>query len=90
MKKHLAIAVEVIESERGWGSKVDDYMVCLTKEDAEKFTKEFNSKNTEATAPDWYMRADDSKPIDITDKQFKAVQKSENKRMWLRQLKQTK
>ena len=86
-KKHLAVTVTVIESERGWGSKVDGYMVCLSMEDAKLFTKEFNSKNTAEVTPSWYTRADDSTPIDITDKQFKELQKTENKRMWLSALK---
>lgn len=89
MEKHLVIAVPVIESERGWGSKIDDYMVCLSMEDAKAFAKKFNSENTEDTAPDWYMRADDvdAKPIDISDKQFKVLKKEKDKRMWLSQLK---
>ena len=33
----VVIKVPVIESERGWGSKVDDFMVCLSVEDANAF-----------------------------------------------------
>lgn len=84
---HVAVKVPVIESERGWGSKIDDYMVCLTADDAQKFVIEFNSKNTGATVPDWYMYAErDSQPIDITEKQFKFLKK--NKRVWLSTLKE--
>lgn len=50
-------AVWVIEYERGWGSKVDDVRYFDTKEDADKFAKEFNSANTDEVAPDWYMQA---------------------------------
>lgn len=46
---HVAIKIPVIESERGYGSKVDDYMICKSVEDANAFIEEFNSKNNEAT-----------------------------------------
>lgn len=83
---NLAVKIAVIESERGWGRKIDDYMVCLTVEDAKEFKKEFNSKNTEDSAPDWYMAAEgEPLPIDLDDKQFKRLKKS--KRLWLSVLK---
>lgn len=83
MKKgnNLALAVPVVESERGWGRKIDDYMVCLTIKDAEKFTEEFNSDNKDGPAPDWYMQAEGEPiPIDINDKQYNVLKK--RKRMW--------
>lgn len=56
-----AYRVLIIESERGWGSKIDE-----TKEfrgenalaDAKAFVAQYNSFNTASSAPDWYMRAD--------------------------------
>ena len=36
MGNKLAVKVAVIESESGWGSRVDDYMVCLSNDDAIK------------------------------------------------------
>lgn len=50
-------AVEVIECERGWGCQVDEVLYFDTEEDADKFTKEFNSANTDEVAPDWYTQA---------------------------------
>lgn len=44
--------------EAGWGSKIDEIKQFDTVEEAEKFMKEFNSKNTASTAPDWYMVAE--------------------------------
>lgn len=80
-----AVQVPVIESERGWGQRVDDHMVCLTVEDAKAFIKEFNAKNNEPSVPDWYMYAEDStKAIDINDDQYKKLKKL--KRMWRSQL----
>lgn len=55
---YIAIKVPVVESERGWGRKIDDWMVCLTIEDAQAFKKEFNSENISSTTPDWYMQAE--------------------------------
>ncbi len=83
----LAVKVTVIESERGWGSKVDDHMVCLSTEDANEFITRFNSKNNFPTVPDWYMYAESEiEPIDLTDAQYTLLESSEEKRMWLSSL----
>jgi hypothetical protein len=73
----LAVKVAVIESERGWGQKIDDYMVCLSIEDANKFKQEFNSENTESAVP---------VAIDITDSQMKKLKNTKTQRMWLANL----
>jgi hypothetical protein len=87
---NTAIKVPVWEYERGWGSKIDDWMVCLTQEDAAKFVEEFNSINTDTEVPDWYMVADDSPlPQTLTDKEFKALKSADNSRQWLSSLKET-
>lgn len=49
--------VTIIESERGWGQRVDEVKDFLTPEDAEKFVTEFNKKNDLPYVPDWYMVA---------------------------------
>ena len=83
---NLAVKIAVYEYERGWGSKLDDWMVCLTVEDVEDFKEEFNSYNTEKTAPDWYMIAEgEPEPIDLNDAQY-AILKSEG-RVWLSTIK---
>ena len=46
-----------IESEAGWGSKVEDYVYFTTKERAEKYIKEFNAENNKPVTPSWYMYA---------------------------------
>lgn len=86
MKNKLAVMIPVIESERGWGRKVDDHMVCLTTEDTRAFEKEFNSKNQADSTPEWYMQVE-GEPItvDITESQMKYLVK--NKRVWLSELK---
>jgi len=84
----LVVKVPVTESERGWGQKIDDYVVCLSNEDGLAFTKEFNSKNDKTEVPDWYMVVKDAPmPLDISEKQFEALNKSKTKRLWLSDLK---
>jgi hypothetical protein len=51
------IKVEIIESERGWGQKVDGVRNFDTLSEAQKFVDEYNSKNNEPKVPDWYMYA---------------------------------
>jgi hypothetical protein len=65
--------VNIIESERGWGSKVDStrYFIDLAKANA--FVTEYNSHNTALTAPDWYMRADLAQTIDIPTELIKLI-----------------
>ena len=54
--------VEIIESERGWGSKVEEVKFFDNENDA-AFVSEFNSKNIEDYVPDWYMYA--TRPVRI-------------------------
>lgn len=50
--------VVIMEYERGWGSKVDETKYFDTEVSAKEFVREFNKRNTAATAPDWYMQAE--------------------------------
>lgn len=80
--QYSAVKIAVIESEAGWGRKIEDWMVCLSVEDAKTFKKEFNSKNTQDSAPEWYMQVEgEPKPIDLTEKQFLKLQSE--KHVWL-------
>ena len=86
MKK--VIIVPVWESEKGWGQKIDDYMVCLSKEDAIDFVSEFNAVNNKPVTPDWYMYAtSDFKEIEITDVQFEYLTLDDQGSVWLSVLK---
>lgn len=53
----MRFVVQIIESERGWGQRVDEERAFDTYEEAAKFRDEFNSHNNEAEVPDWYMFA---------------------------------
>lgn len=50
--------VNIIESERGWGSKIDETKYFDSEEDAKAFVEKYNSKNPPGPAPDWYMQAE--------------------------------
>lgn len=51
--------VQIIESEAGWGQRVDETLdFGEDREAAVEYVREFNRKNTESSTPDWYMRAE--------------------------------
>lgn len=51
--------VLIIESEKGWGQKVDEIKEFPTRKEAETFCMEYNSKYNPIgiPTPDWYMFA---------------------------------
>ena len=56
--KPVAYRVDIIEYERGWGSKVDETIYFDNEAEARKYCEDFNSKNTAKEVPDWYMIAE--------------------------------
>lgn len=57
-EQQFRFKVNVIESERGWGQKIDEVREFDTYEEAEKFIKDTNSENTLEKVPDVYWRAE--------------------------------
>jgi hypothetical protein len=55
--------VFIIESERGWGQRVDEKKFFESLDEATKFVTEFNSANDKPTVPDWYMYATDPERV---------------------------
>lgn len=49
--------VTVIESERGWGQKVE-YVDLDSYEEAARYRDGINADNVSDTVPDWYMLAE--------------------------------
>lgn len=49
--------VEIIESERGWGSRLDEIRRFTTEKEAKDFIIEYNKRNNLPEVPDWYMYA---------------------------------
>ena len=50
--------VDLVEYERGWGSKVDETIYFDNEAEAREYVREFNARNTATQVPDWYMIAD--------------------------------
>lgn len=55
--KSPVILVDVIESEAGWGQKVDEVKTFKSLGAAKRFVARFNRPNDKATTPSWYMYA---------------------------------
>lgn len=50
--------VEIIESELGWGQKVDEVIHFDNEEEARQYVTDYNRKhNPPGPTPDWYMIA---------------------------------
>ncbi len=50
--------VVIIESEQGWGQRIEEVKEFPTEEEAKVFCEKFNACNTEPVAPAWYMKAE--------------------------------
>lgn len=53
----MRFRVDIIESERGWSTKIDEQKFFDSADDAWAFVDDYNKGNTAPTAPDWYMQA---------------------------------
>ena len=58
IQRPVGYRVDLIEYERGWGSKIDETLYFDNEEEAREYVKNFNARNTATTVPDWYMVAD--------------------------------
>lgn len=63
MEKYI---VPMLESERGWGAKIDGYCGPFDSfEAAENFRRAYNEKyNNEPITPDWYISAQEPRKWD--------------------------
>jgi len=61
MKKFYRVTI--IESERGWGQRVDEEVEFPTLKAAKAFQIKYNEQNILTRVPDWYMYAQD--PIEV-------------------------
>jgi hypothetical protein len=58
-KPEATFKVDIIESERGWGSKIDETIYFDNEAEARQYAIDYNNKhNNLDSAPDWYVRAD--------------------------------
>ena len=51
------VKVALIESEAGWGQRIDEIREFPSLAKAEAFVTKFNSHNKEEVTPKWYMFA---------------------------------
>ena len=58
IKIPAAYRVDIIESERGWGQKIDETKFFDNEAEAKEFCVKYNSKNPPGPAPVWYMQAE--------------------------------
>jgi len=58
IERPKAYRVDLIEHERGWGSKVDDRIYFDNEEEAKEYIRKYNAKNDKPYVPDWYMTAE--------------------------------
>lgn len=50
--------VDIIESERGWGQKIDETIYFDNEPEAREYVRQYNRRNTAKEVPDWYMYAE--------------------------------
>jgi hypothetical protein len=58
IERPIAYRVDIVEHERGWGSKIDETLYFDNEDQARFYAETFNTRNTEKTVPDWYMVAE--------------------------------
>lgn len=60
MKVNRSYRVDIIESERGWGQKVDETIYFDNESEARDYVKQYNDKHNPPVqvVPDWYMYAE--------------------------------
>jgi len=59
IKLATAYRVDIIESEAGWGQKIDETLYFDSEQEAKDYVKDYNDKyNKQTSVPGWYMRAD--------------------------------
>jgi len=61
--KEVVYTAVLIESERGWGQRVDEVKEFKSEKKRDEFITKFNAKNNEPTVPDWYMYAEKGQNI---------------------------
>lgn len=57
--------IDIIESEKGWGKRVDESLYFDSKEEAELYRVKFNAQNTGSKTPDWYQYAAEPVLVDM-------------------------
>lgn len=77
-ERHFGFCIPVIESEAGWGSKHDGYMVGFTIEGLKERQKDFERGNTGSYGL-YYERPNQYTPVELTEEAFDALMKATEK-----------
>jgi hypothetical protein len=60
--KEVIYTAVIIESERGWGRKIDEVKEFQTEQERDDFIREYNKRleprGPQGQVPDWYMMAE--------------------------------
>ena len=67
MSNIAALKVVIIESERGWGQKIDEILYFHDIQNAADFVCEHNAKNNKSIVPDIYWLAHDPVPTEVEE-----------------------
>lgn len=58
-KLPTAYRVDLIESERGWGQKIDETLYFDNEAEAREYARDYNLRHNNLDyVPDWYIRAE--------------------------------
>ena len=57
IKMGTVYRVDIIESERGWGQKIEDQKFFDNYDEAATYIERYNADLPAGPAPDWYMMA---------------------------------
>lgn len=74
-ERRYGFCIPIIESEAGWGSKFDGYMVGFTIEDLKERQKTFEKGNT-STYGLYYERPNEFTPVELTPDAIDALMKA--------------
>lgn len=81
-KKMVAYRQEWIESERGWGQRPDGYSLHSSKEEYDKYIKEYWEKMPKHTPEVYSTPSGVLKLVEISEKEFKALKKKPSLRFY--------
>lgn len=57
--------VDIVESERGWGQRVDEVKLFEDEQSAMDFVTDYNKHNNLPETPDWHMYATNPKKVKV-------------------------
>jgi len=83
-RKQVAVGymTVIIESEAGWGTKPDGYMVGVSKEALDKRKVQFEERNTREYGLYYDRMSFDYDTVELSDSAVKALEESDTGTVW--------